>query len=78
MTPAMLRYLALSYNEAYTVILHPSLALECIVTLLTQGYSLHIKENEAGTAVIIRIKKKEKQTVNISNKAKRMLECVMQ
>lgn len=77
MTPKMLKRLTLSSDEAYTVVLHPSLALDCIATLIEQRYSLHVTENEVGTAVIIRIKKKERQSVNISNKVKRMLESIM-
>lgn len=72
--------LALNENESFVVTLHPSIALDYILNLIHEGYSIHAHENTTGTAIVIRIKKKEggkKQTINISNKAKRILETFM-
>ncbi|MEO9365190.1 MULTISPECIES: hypothetical protein [Candidatus Nitrosocaldus] len=73
----MISRLAISDNERYVVTLHPSIALDYILALIAQGYSIHAYENATRTAIVIRVKKKEKQTVNISNKAKRLLEIFM-
>ena len=70
--------LAIGDNERYVVTLHPSIALDYILALIVQGYSIHAYENPTGNAIVIRIKKKEgKQTINISKKAKRLLESIM-
>lgn len=70
--------LALNDNESYVVTLHPSIALDYILLLIVQGYSIHAVSSVSGNAIVIRVKKKNgKQTINISNKVKRLLESFM-
>lgn len=88
MYPTLLRYLALEEEEGikvkewtqvsndsvYHFVIHPSLALECINTLIALKYSIHAVVNDNSTAIRITVKNKKKQTVNISNEAKKLMQ----
>lgn len=88
MYPTLLRYLALEEDEGikrkgnwvevnrdsiYHFVVHASIALECIHSLVTLGYSIHAVINESKTGIKITVKNKDKQTVNISNEAKELM-----
>ena len=64
-------------NESrYTFVIHPSIALYYIEQLYAIGYSLHIdaSNNGEGKGILITVKNKNKQSLHISRRAKKMLE----
>ncbi|MEM1971309.1 MAG: hypothetical protein QXM92_02460 [Candidatus Anstonellales archaeon] len=88
MTPEMLRYLALEEEDkkrrwittevvndpsVYYFVIHPSLALECIASLLSLRYSILADINESNTAIKITARNRKKQFVNITRRAKELI-----
>jgi hypothetical protein len=63
-------------DSRYSFVIHPSLALFYIEELYAIGYSLHVdvSDNGQGKGIQITVKNKNKRSLHISKRAKKMLE----